>query len=83
MVATTILGENEWNDPPFLSGQERRSSRREVPGATTTTSSIQSNSSGSRFIKYVPKFTIDHLMEHYYEFKISNDIDLDPCKTGN
>lgn len=33
-------------------------------------------------MKYVPKYAIDHLLEHYYEHKISNDIDLDPCKTG-
>lgn len=31
---------------------------------------------------YTPKYTIDQLMEHVYETRISNDIDLDPCKTG-
>lgn len=36
----------------------------------------------SRFVRYVPKYSIDHLLEHIYESKISNDIDLDPCKTG-
>lgn len=70
-TTTTLVRENEWtgaNDPPFPSGQEHRSG---------------TNYSSSRFVRYVPKYSIDHLLEHYYEFKISNDIDLDPCKTGN
>lgn len=60
------------NDPPFPAGQEHRSP-----------TSRQSRISGeSRFIQYVPKYSIDHLLEHFYENKISDDIDLDPCKTG-
>lgn len=76
-AATPDGRSNGANDPPPPAGQERHQSRR-IP----ETNASHFNSS-SRFIKYVPKYSIDHLLDHFYEFKISNDIDLDPCKTGN
>lgn len=88
--AETAPSENERqsgaNDPPVPAGQEHRSSTRRVPGIyygpTTTSTTFNNISSSSRFMKYVPKYSMDHLLEHDYEHKISNDIDLDPCKTG-
>lgn len=74
--------EIEWNGsndppPPFLSGQEQHRRRRL---SSTGRSSRRLGTSSSL---YTAKYTIDHLLEHVYDFKISNDIDLDPCKTGN
>lgn len=69
---STLLTRNGANDPPsllLLAGQDREFSRsRRIPVTVN---------------KYVPKYTIEHLQEHIYGWKISNDIDLDPCKTGN
>lgn len=77
--------EIEWNGendppPPFLSGQEQHHHRRRRVLLSTGRSSRVLGTSSSR---YTAKYTIDHLLEHVYDFKISNDIDLDPCKTGN
>lgn len=44
--------------------------------------SLMIESSSISTVNYHNKFSIDELLSSKFEFKISEDIDMDPCKSG-
>lgn len=69
----------------FIAFSDARSIKLVSSARTSTVDRLQVSSSVDSVPPksvYMPKFTMVQLLDHVYETKISNDIDLDPCKTG-